>query len=121
MARYGDLNELKLKVQRYMISNDGSGLVSIEVAERWFLKLLDDAPTADVVPKSEVEKIIEDTFKRIEENFVNTPIYKIAPSDLKAELKKKYIPQNAEKCVVCGDVIPEGRQVCHKCERSVEQ
>lgn len=57
MARYGDLNELKLKVQRYTIPNDGSGLVSIEVAERWFLKLLDEAPTADVVPKSEVEKL----------------------------------------------------------------
>jgi hypothetical protein len=24
---------------------------------------------------------------------------------------------NANRCVCCGDVIPEGRQVCPKCER----
>lgn len=24
---------------------------------------------------------------------------------------------NAERCIVCGDVIPEGRQVCPMCER----
>ena len=23
---------------------------------------------------------------------------------------------NEEKCVICGDVVPEGRQVCPKCE-----
>lgn len=76
-------------------------------------------PTADVVPKSEVdlyrkqvdeledelsltydklekakaegEKIIEEAFKMMQDNFVNTPIYKVFPSDLKAELKKKYL------------------------------
>ena len=26
---------------------------------------------------------------------------------------------NAEHCVCCGEVVPEGRQVCQKCERSV--
>ena len=57
MARYGDLDELKLKVQRYMIPNDGCGTVNIEQAERWFLKLIDEATTADVVPKSEVEEL----------------------------------------------------------------
>ena len=25
--------------------------------------------------------------------------------------------ENAEHCVVCGDVIPEGRQVCYICEK----
>ena len=24
---------------------------------------------------------------------------------------------NDERCVCCGDVIPEGRQTCYKCER----
>jgi hypothetical protein len=51
---------------------------------------IENAPTADVVPKSEVEKIIEETFKRIRENFVISPLCKSALSDLEAELKKKY-------------------------------
>ena len=46
--------------------------------------------STDVVPKSEVAEIIEETFKRIRENFVNTPICNVALSDLEAELKKKY-------------------------------
>ena len=25
-------------------------------------------------------------------------------------------PENAERCVICGDIIPEGRQVCPNCE-----
>jgi hypothetical protein len=29
--------------------------------------------------------------------------------------------QNANYCVCCGDVIPEGRQVCPKCEREVKK
>ena len=28
---------------------------------------------------------------------------------------------NAEKCVCCGAVIPEGRQVCPSCEKSKER
>ena len=46
--------------------------------------------SADVVPKSEVAEIIEEAFKMMQDNFVNTPIYKVFPSDLKAELIKKY-------------------------------
>lgn len=26
---------------------------------------------------------------------------------------------NDNKCVMCGDIIPEGRQVCPKCENTV--
>lgn len=46
--------------------------------------------------------------------------------DVKAEVKKRIMKRaelnrdvmaGAEHCVVCGDVIPEGRQVCPKCER----
>lgn len=51
---------------------------------------IDELPRADVVPKSEVEKIIEETFKRVRENFVISPLCKSALSDLEAELKKKY-------------------------------
>lgn len=77
-----------------------------------------DCPLPDVVPKSEVEalkemldatiagqetlqkalikakaevaEIIDEAFKMMEDNFVNTPIYKVFPHRLKAELKKKY-------------------------------
>lgn len=47
-------------------------------------------PTANVVPKSEVAEIIDEAFKMMEDNFVNTPIYKVFPHRLKAALKKKY-------------------------------
>jgi RNA polymerase subunit RPABC4/transcription elongation factor Spt4 len=30
------------------------------------------------------------------------------------------ISDNADRCVCCGDVIPEGRQVCPKCEGDVD-
>lgn len=33
--------------------------------------------------------------------------------------KQMAIADNADRCVCCGDVIPEGRQVCPKCERGV--
>ena len=29
---------------------------------------------------------------------------------------KKRLAERGETCVVCGDIIPEGRQVCPKCE-----
>lgn len=82
---------------------------------------IENAPTEDVVPRSEYEKlenqldslgnqyragaeflcnqakqdvareIIDEVFNLLKNNFANTPIYKIAPCKLKAELKKKYI------------------------------
>ena len=50
MARYIDADAVKLKVQRYLIPNtNDDGTVSVEDAERWFLKLLEETPTAEVV------------------------------------------------------------------------
>ena len=50
MARYIDADAITLKVKRYLIPNtDNFGMVGVEDAERYFLKLLEDAPTADVV------------------------------------------------------------------------
>ena len=58
MERYTDVEAVKLKVRRYLIPNvEVDGTVDSAVAERWFLKLLDEAPTADVVPKSEVDRL----------------------------------------------------------------
>ena len=65
MPRYGDLDALRLKVMRYLMPNvDVDGTVSVEDAERYFLKLLEDEPTADVVPKSEVAmEIFEEIYE----------------------------------------------------------
>lgn len=30
-------------------------------------------------------------------------------------------PENVDRCVMCGEIIPEGRQVCPNCERSVKE
>ena len=109
-------------------------------------------PTADVVPKSEVEEttgkyedlklkyadlqkdkdeliawvddkkteVARDIFAEIEKYKRSPmpeckPVYVINDSGF-SELKKKYIPQNDDRCVVCGEIIPEGRQVCLKCQ-----
>lgn len=34
----------------------------------------------------------------------------------KAGFRQAEQPENAERCVVCGEIIPEGRQVCPQCE-----
>lgn len=50
MARYIDADAITLKVKRYLIPNtDNFGMVGVEDAERYFLKLLENTPTADVV------------------------------------------------------------------------
>lgn len=47
---YIERGVLALKVRRYLMPNvDIDGTVSVEDAERYFLKLLDSQPTADVV------------------------------------------------------------------------
>lgn len=33
---------------------------------------------------------------------------------------ERIAPDNADRCVCCGDVIPEGRQVCSGCEGGVD-
>lgn len=46
MTYYVDKEALALKVQRHLIPDvDVDGTVSVENAERWFLKLLEEAPT----------------------------------------------------------------------------
>ena len=79
MARYGDLDSVKLKVQRYLIPNtDIDGTVDVAVAERWFLKLLDEEPTSDVVPKSEVERLEKE----------NTELLVSATTDILVSMEK---------------------------------
>ena len=42
--------------------------------------------------------------------------YKKTVTDFIKEYGKNYL-DNTEKCVSCGAVIPEGRQICYECER----
>ena len=97
MARYGDLDAVKLKVRRYLIPNtDEVGMVDAAVAERWFLKLLDEAPTADVVPKSEVENIfaeIETCMKDFEDDEDGYLLKKCESEFFMREIKEKYAGQ----------------------------
>lgn len=39
---------------------------------------------------------------------------------LKAELFGRVIVASDNRCVCCGEIIPEGRQVCPNCEKSAE-
>ena len=50
MDEYIERESLRLKVQRYLMPNvDADGTVLVNDAERYFLKLLEDAPATDVV------------------------------------------------------------------------
>lgn len=38
-------------------------------------------------------------------------------SDCKAELERlKLLQDNNNRCIFCNEIIPEGRQICPKCE-----
>lgn len=94
MPRYIDADALIEDIQETICAeccdiSDGIKCKSCGIDDT--LDFLENAPTADVAPKSEVAReIIEETFERIKANFVNTPICKVALSDLEYELKKKY-------------------------------
>ena len=50
MSRYIDAESLAAKVKKYLNPHtDEFGMVSVEQADRWFLSLLDNEPTADVI------------------------------------------------------------------------
>ena len=92
MARYIDKDEFITQIQDNFCTEcnnyDGVKCKSCGIDDT--IGMVENADEADVVPKSEIAEIIEEAFKMMEDNFVNTPIYKVFPSDLKAELKKKY-------------------------------
>ena len=50
MARYIDADKVSEKLKRYLMPNvDIDGTVTVEVAERYLLELINNTPTADVV------------------------------------------------------------------------
>jgi hypothetical protein len=90
------------------------GHVITFIVERIELDSLEDVPTMRMhhgkhliweVELSEVSKTVFLTREEAEAELI------------KRENKPLTAPDNAEHCVCCGDVIPEGRQVCPKCEK----
>ena len=70
----------------------------------------------------EIERIILDnTYPDFNSKHKPVNVWKATTGyDAFYKLKKKYIGQavdNAERCVSCGEIIPEGRQVCPTCEK----
>ena len=90
-----DADSLKLKVQRYLMPNiDDDGTVSVENAERYFLKLIDK--------EEEIKKpiiFIEIDFDKISLDFVNDFFYNIADK----------LDNNVKICA-----IPKGMKVIEK-------
>lgn len=66
-------------------------------------------------PKTPQEFIEQYKFKDSQEVYTNgadlVPMFRVR------QMIEHYIP--ADRCVCCGDVIPEGRQVCPGCEKEV--
>ena len=90
-----DADSLKLKVQRYLMPNiDDDGTVSVENAERYFLKLIDK--------EEEIKKpiiFIEIDFDKISLDFVNDFFYNIADK----------LDNNVKICA-----IPKGMKIIEK-------
>ena len=108
------------------------------------MRIIEKQPIADVVPKSEVEiwkqnrfnifqsielyemtrqKVAREIFEDIDRCCRVCGAFGIRGYIMEdvAELKKKYTEgaeENAERCISCGEIIPEGRQVCPKCEKT---
>lgn len=50
MSKYIDAESLAAKVRKYLNPyTDESGMVSVENADRWFLSLIENEPTVDVI------------------------------------------------------------------------
>lgn len=54
-------------------------------------------------------------------NVMGADTYVIFEDDFINALLKLFEENNNNKCVCCGEVIPEGRQVCYHCELNVEK
>ena len=140
MARYIDADALMQDVKR----NSSHGLS--EWSTIGVMCLIERQPTVDVVSRIARElhdKIAMEICSKIgrEINDALQSNYKVLPQieqsealwnrvsgkidalrgidDFIADLLEEYMIReisNEEKCLVCGDVIPEGRQVCPNCE-----
>lgn len=88
MARYIDLDKLLKDLEDELKDKNPNDIAYLVF--KLFIGRLNREPTADVVPKSEVAEIIEETFRRIRENFTISELAKSTLSDLEAELKKKH-------------------------------
>ena len=132
MGRYAERNNFikNLKTDKYGETNVNEVMAAFEKA------------TADVAPKSEVAREIFEEIER-EINDAMQSNYKVLPiieesealwnrvngkidalrgidgflDELKAKYTEGKAHENTERCVVCGEVIPEGRQVCPLCEK----
>ena len=82
MARYIDADALMEKLLSRL--KDGEVLYRISPQE------IDDAPTADVVPKSEVAREIFEQVDGITDLFAKGLVGELEFYDMLAELKKKY-------------------------------
>jgi hypothetical protein len=73
---------------------------------------------ADTVRK--MQKMIEDRCIKggIYPAFVARVIEQVAEEILAKENDSQSVSQSTDTCVSCGNIIPEGRQVCHCCEVS---
>lgn len=94
------------------------------------MDMIDNAPTEDVQPvkhgkweKREYTKVLD---KFCEIYRINKPSYTCTNCRTAQNKTSNYCPhcgarmdttQNIETCLFCGEIIPEGRQVCPICER----
>ena len=132
MPRYIDADGLIKKVFPYYVVDKKCYTIN---AKRIY-EAIQEAPTADVVPKSEyirqiaerqaAEEAIREIFEEIEEiirKHDDRPKYNLI-LDLD-KLKKKYVPDTNDgdivkdpehRCIYCQEIIPQGRDVCGRCE-----
>lgn len=93
MARYIDADALVDDFEHRLVT---SNIMSPDIEVLDVLEIIENTPTADVVPRSEVEKAKQEVAREIFEEIVKLLIFNtyeiacISKTDL-TELKKKYI------------------------------
>ena len=90
MARYIDADRLSFYFNALAEHAEMEGLLNMAHIHRRCLQMIEDEPTADVVPKSEVEKIFEEIEKLVVSRKLKSGLFgDLLESDI-AELKNKY-------------------------------
>lgn len=48
----------------------------------------------------------------------------MTPEEIAVRIHRSFggnLPSRADRCVCCGEIVPEGRMVCPSCERGTEK
>lgn len=110
--KYIDAEEFKRRVMESAFEANKPDLYDIA---KGICEMVDFTPAADVVPVVRCKDCIYWHGDRVSGNCIADGLKTRFALDYCSKAARK--TDNAEHCVCCGDVIPEGQSCCQKCEK----